>query len=79
MTLRQTLTMSVILHLAILDCSCGAATPAQREGYAAEVARCAANERAIVERPGTSEAEDAEALDTERARCDAALAATYGN
>lgn len=81
MTLRQTLTASVILHFAILGAlgspGCGAASPAQREGYAAETARCMANERAIVDRPGTTAAEDQEALDIERARCNDALGAIY--
>ena len=56
---------------------CGAAEVRLR--YGAEAALCAANERAIVDRTGTTEAEDLEALALERARCDAALRAAEAN
>jgi Tfp pilus assembly protein PilV len=46
--------------------------------YTAEVALCIANERAIVDREGTSREQDAADLAAERARCDAALAAIGG-
>jgi hypothetical protein len=52
--------------------ACGA-SDAMRAAYAEEVARCTLNERAIVAREGTTEEEDAAALELERARCDAAL------
>lgn len=56
---------------------CGA-SPETRAAYAAETERCIANERAIVDRTGTTEAQDREDLATERARCDAARAAIGG-
>jgi hypothetical protein len=43
--------------------------------YSAEHARCQLNQRAIVERRGTTEEEDMAAWDAEVARCDAALRA----
>jgi len=49
-----------------------------RARYATEVARCTANERAIVDRQGTSFEEDQRDLLLERNRCDAALAAIEG-
>lgn len=52
--------------------------PALRARYAAEVARCTANERAIVDRQGTTLEQDREDLEVERTRCDAALAAIGG-
>ena len=52
--------------------ACGA-SDAMRAAYAEEVARCTLNERAIVAREGTTEDEDAQALELERARCDAEL------
>lgn len=51
---------------------CGASAEL-RTRYATEVARCIANERAIVDRQGTSYEQDLEDLDAERARCNAAL------
>lgn len=61
----------------ILLTGCGASAEL-RARYATEVARCTANERAIVDRVGTSFEEDQRDLLTERARCDAALAAIGG-
>lgn len=55
---------------AILGCGPGASEVRVR--YGTELARCAANERAIVDRPNTTAEEDLEALELERARCDAA-------
>lgn len=52
--------------------ACGA-SDAMRAAYAEEVARCTLNERAIVAREGTTEEEDMQALELERARCDAEL------
>jgi hypothetical protein len=57
--------------------ACGA-SDAMRAAYAEEVARCTLNERAIVAREGTTEEQDAQALELERARCDAALRAVEG-
>ena len=51
---------------------CGASAEL-RTRYATEVARCIANERAIIDRQGTSYEQDREDLDVERARCNAAL------
>lgn len=69
----------VIALLGTLATGCGpAVTPEVRSAYAIEQARCVENEEAIVARPGTTEAEDRAALDAERARCDAALAAIGG-
>lgn len=74
------LILCAVLSTAVLSgvvSGCGASA-ATREGYSAEVARCVAAERAIVDREGTSEEEDREALALERSRCDAALAAIGG-
>jgi hypothetical protein len=56
---------------------CGASAEL-RTRYATEVARCIANERAIVDRQGTSYEQDLEDLDAERARCNAALESIGG-
>jgi hypothetical protein len=69
--------MFAVSAAALNMAGCGASA-ATREAYAAEVARCVAGERAIVDRSGTSEEEDREALALERARCNAALAAIGG-
>jgi hypothetical protein len=60
-----------------MGASCGA-SEAIRVAYATEVALCIANERAIVDREGTSREQDLADLDAERARCNAALAAIGG-
>lgn len=52
---------------------CGGASPEVRSAYAIEQAHCLANERAIVDRAGTTYEDDRAALAAERARCDAAL------
>ena len=59
---------------ALAASACGA-SDAMRVAYAEEVARCSLNERAIVARENTTEDEDREALELERARCNAALEA----
>lgn len=58
--------------------ACGSTTPQVRSDYAAEVVRCVAAERAIVDRPGTTEEQDRLDLQAERLRCDAALASVGG-
>ncbi len=68
---------ALVAAVALVLASCGASAEL-RARYATEVARCTANERAIVEREGTSYEDDREALEVERARCDAALAAIGG-
>ena len=68
--------MRAILPL-VLVLGCGASAEL-RARYATEVARCTANERAIVDRQGTTLEQDRADLEVERARCDAALAAIGG-
>lgn len=53
---------------------CGGASAETRARYSLEAARCVANERSIVDREGTTEAQDRADMTAERARCDAALA-----
>ena len=60
------------LILLALIAGCGASAEL-RTRYATETARCIANERAIIDRQGTSYEQDREDLDVERARCNAAL------
>jgi hypothetical protein len=67
----------VVALAAWLASGCGAST-AVRMAYSQEVARCIANERAIVDREGTTREQDYDDLDAERARCDAALEAIEG-
>ena len=64
--------------LAVMAAGCGGASAEVRTAYAVEQARCLANERAIIDRAGTSYDDDVEAMRVERARCDAALRAIYG-
>ena len=66
--------LAALLHVP----GCGAATPETRSAYAVEALTCIANERAIVERQGTTEEQDRTDLVLERARCDAALATIGG-
>lgn len=68
--------MRAILPL-VLVLGCGASAEL-RARYATEVARCMSNERAIVDRQGTTLEQDRADLEVERARCDAALAAIGG-
>lgn len=68
--------MRAILPL-VLVLGCGASAEL-RARYATEVSRCTANERAIVDRQGTTLEQDRADLEVERARCDAALAAIGG-
>jgi hypothetical protein len=56
---------------------CGASAEV-RSAYSIETMRCIANERAIVDRQGTTEEQDRADLEIERSRCDAALAAIGG-
>jgi hypothetical protein len=67
----------VLLALAVSTITaCGAQlTSEQRTALAIETQRCVVNERAIVDRVGTTEEQDRADLAAERARCDAARAA----
>ena len=69
-------TFFVVLGLGLIlaGATCKA-SPATRNRYMEEVARCTANERAIVDREGTTRQQDEDDLKNERARCDAALIA----
>jgi len=70
--------LAVVLGTSLLfGASCGASAEL-RTRYATEVARCTANERAIVDREGSTYEQDRADLATERARCDAALTAIGG-
>ena len=69
--------MKNILILSALAAGCGASAEI-RTRYATEVSRCIANERAIVDRQGTSYEQDRDDLDVERARCNAALESIGG-
>lgn len=64
--------MKTLLILSALTVGCGASAQL-RTAYATEMARCISNERAIIDRQGTSYEQDREDLDVERARCNAAL------
>jgi hypothetical protein len=56
--------------------ACGAQlTDSQRAALAIETQRCIVNERAIVDRAGSTEAQDRADLSAERMRCDATRAA----
>jgi hypothetical protein len=68
----------VLLPFAAVVLGCGGATGATRTDYAVEQGHCIANERAIVDRTGTTLEQDQADLATERHRCDAALAAIGG-
>ena len=67
----------VALALLSMGVSCGASEQV-RAAYSIEVARCVANERAIVDREGTTREQDEADLAAERVRCDAALDAIGG-
>jgi hypothetical protein len=67
----------VLAAVAWLASGCGASAQV-RAAYAVEQAQCVANERAIVDRPGTTEAEDRADLAAERARCDETLRSIEG-
>lgn len=60
--------------MCVLFLACGGLSSEQRIAYSAEVARCIQNERAIIDRQGTTLEEDERDLAVERARCDDALA-----
>ena len=71
--------MLLVLALGAATVGCGAQlTASQREALAVETQRCLANERAIVDRPDTTEEQDRADLAAERSRCDAARAAIVG-
>lgn len=55
--------------------ACGGASAEVRTAYSVEVARCIADERAIVDREGTTREQDSADLTAARARCDEALRA----
>lgn len=74
--LARVLPLALGLGTAIALSGCGAQlTSAQRTALAVETQLCIANERAIVDRQGTTEEDDRADLAAERARCDAARAA----
>jgi hypothetical protein len=58
--------------LLIFLVGCGGST-ATRSAYTIEAANCVEHERAIVDRTGTTLAQDQADLTAERERCDAAL------
>lgn len=81
MRLRENLLITLCAAVVALPAwisACGGATAEVRTAYSVEVARCVANERAIVDRQGTTADQDRADLAAERARCDAALAAIGG-
>jgi hypothetical protein len=65
---------ALVLGAALTVGACGPSGQL-RIAYSTEVARCTANERAIVDRAGTTMEQDQTDLAAERERCDAALAA----
>lgn len=69
--------MKTLLILSALVAGCGASAEL-RARYATETTRCIANERAIIDRQGTTYEQDREDLDVERARCNAALESIGG-
>lgn len=69
------MTRALAIGCALLLGACGGASAEVRAAYSVEVARCIANERAIVDRQGTTREQDQSDLAAERARCDAALQA----
>lgn len=70
--------IAAVSMLVLGYCSgCGGASAETRSSYTIEVSRCLSNERAIVDRSGTTEEQDRADLEVERARCDAALTAIY--
>jgi hypothetical protein len=67
--------MKKIAAIAIVLSACGGTTAEIRTAYAIEQARCLINERAIIDRVGTTQEQDEADFAAERARCDAALMA----
>jgi hypothetical protein len=63
-----------LIPILFLLSACGGASVQTETAYAAEATRCIANERAIIDRQGTTLEQDRADLTAERARCDAALA-----
>ena len=75
---RGSMLLVVGLGLGVAS-GCGAQlTASQREALTVETQRCVANERAIVDRPDTTDEQDRADLAAERSRCDAARAAIVG-
>ena len=70
--------MRTTIFVCVVALSACGASAQTRTAYGVEEARCIANERAIVDRHGTTLAQDQADLATERARCDAALHAIEG-
>lgn len=68
----KTLT-GTLLGMALAIVACSGATAHTRSAYAVEVTRCIEAERRIVDRPGTTEAQDRADLRAERERCDSRL------
>lgn len=69
--------ITLLLTLVLIACS---GVPLEtRTAYSVEAAYCVANERAIVDRQGTTLEQDETDLAIERARCDAALSAVGGS
>jgi hypothetical protein len=75
--LESLTTMKTFLVLLLLA-GCSGPTAAARTNYGVEEARCILNERAIVDRTGTTREQDHADLLIERARCDQALIAIGG-
>lgn len=71
-------TILVLALLGVTLSGCGHMSDAARVAYATEQAHCIANQRAIVERTGTTAEQDEADFDAEVARCDAALAEIAG-
>lgn len=65
--------ITFLLLLILVVYGCGTASLETRTAYSIEAAHCVANERAIVDREGTTREQDEADLAAERARCDAAL------
>lgn len=81
--LRMTRDVLLLACVAVMCASawltaCGGTTGATRTAYSVEVAHCIAAERAIIDRTGTTEAQDRADMAAERARCDARLSQISG-
>jgi hypothetical protein len=61
--------------IAFIASSCGGASAEMVARYSAEQTNCLRNERAIIDRPNTTEAQDEADYAAEQARCNAALLA----
>lgn len=69
--------MNRALLMSLVLLGCGGASIEVRTAYAVEQARCIANERAIIDRAGSTYEQDRTDIEAERARCDAALRSIY--